>query len=613
MRLTEAVVEDADGGALKAVWFNQPHLARRFPAGTRLALAGVVAASRFASGLEMRNPRWEVLAATSLMGRASPDFPGHIGSVMPRYRLTAGLTQRKVAALVEQVLPLADQMSETLPPAVRQRRGLISIGDAIRLGHRPSSELDFEMARRRVLFAELFELQVAFLVARRTLAAEEATPIPYRQDVIDAFKLGLKFELTNAQRRAIWQVFLDIQEAVPANRLLNGDVGSGKTVVAAAAMAMAHAAGLQSVMMAPTEILARQHLSSLRMSLEGTFPDLKVDLLVGGLPAAERRRVAMATASGHSAVVVGTHALIEDSIEFARLGLAVVDEQHRFGTRQREMLRRKGHGRPHFMAMTATPIPRSMVLAMYGEMAVSILDEMPAGRKRIATRVLGPEERSQAYQVVREQVAMGRQAFVICPLIEESDTVEFRAATVEYERLRTEVFPDLRLALVHGRVKDKERVMRDFSLGNSDILVATAVVEVGVDIPNASVMMIEGAERFGLAQLHQFRGRVGRGSHPSYCLLLSDEPDSADLDRLQFMVDIDDGFKLAEKDLELRGAGQLIGARQHGVTDSAMEALRNPALLNEARQEAEAVLDGDRLPQALLEAVDRRLAATSIS
>jgi ATP-dependent DNA helicase RecG len=434
--------------------------------------------------------------------------------------------------------------------------------------------------------------------------------------VIDAFKAGLGFELTKAQRKSTWEAFQDMQRPTPMNRLLNGDVGSGKTAVAAACAAMAHAAGMQSVVMAPTEILARQHLHKFRSYLEQSFPSLTVELLVSSQPAAERRRVRTSAASGHCALVVGTHALIEEDVEFADLGLAVVDEQHRFGTRQRELLRAKGKGRPHFLAMTATPIPRSLALALFGEMAISVIDELPPGRTPVATEVAAPDQRPRAYDLVRSQVRLGRQAFVICPLIEESEKVVARSATAEFERLRKDVFPDLTMDLIHGRLKKKDDVMRRFVAGEIQVLVATAVVEVGVDVPNATVMMIEGADRFGLAQLHQFRGRVGRGSAESHCLLLADDPSEASLERLNLVAQIHDGFQLAEEDMRIRGMGELLGARQHGISDEAMQALQHPVLLNEIRAEVDRVRETDPgfdQHPLLKSAVMRRLEQTSIS
>lgn len=608
MDLTEATLADDEGGRLGLVWFNQPYLARQLRRGERLAVAEVVKESRFGPGLQMQNPEYQRLDATGTV---------RLSDLMPKYHLTSGLSQRRLATLVERVLPLAEDLEDVVPEEVRRRQHLLPVAEAVRRGHRPESEDDFARALHRMTIAELLEYQAAFWLARSRMEQEQASRVPYRQDVIDRFKAGLGFELTHAQRRATWDVYKDMDSEVPMNRLLDGDVGSGKTAVAAAAAAMAHAAGLQTMVMAPTEILARQHLDKFRAYLEQSFEGLTVELLVSGLGAAERRRVRASAASGHCAVLVGTHALIEEDVEMAALGLAVVDEQHRFGTRQRELLRGKsGEARPHFLCMSATPIPRSLALALYGEMALSTLDEMPPGRTPVATQVLAPEQREEAYDRVRAEVAAGRQAYIICPLVEESTQTQARAATAEFERLSREVFPDLRLALVHGRMKEKDAVMRGFRDGQSDVLVATAVIEVGVDVPNATVMLIEGAERFGLAQLHQFRGRVGRGSQQSYCLLLSDEPGSTSLKRLRLVAEVHDGFQLASEDMDLRGAGELMGDRQHGMTDRAMRALRQPELLSEARDEVEGLAAEDpslgRWP-ALRAAADRRLAETARS
>jgi ATP-dependent DNA helicase RecG len=608
MLLTEAVVADDEGGTLRVAWFNKPYVAQHLHAGERVSLAGPVRMSRY--GRQMQSPKYERL----------PDDeagPSRVGELMPTYRLTKGITSLRLNTLVRSVLPLADELEDDIPEEVRLRHGLPPLAETIRLAHSPESEDDFRRARRRMDFAALLELQAAFQLAQRRVTLERATPIPYRQEVIDTFKAGLGFELTHAQRRATWEVYQDMRQPVPMNRLLNGDVGSGKTAVAAAAAAMAHAAGMQSVIMAPTEILARQHRDKLRAYLEGSFPDLKVELLISGLPAAERRRVRTAAASGHCALLVGTHALIEDDVELADLGLAVVDEQHRFGTRQRELLREKSRGgRPHFLAMTATPIPRTLALALYGEMTLSIIDELPPGRTPVDTQVVAPAEREAAYTLVRREVRAGRQAFVICPLIEESETIEAKAATAEFERLKKDVFPDLRLALVHGRMKDKDTAMGAFRAGDVDVLVATSVVEVGVDVPNATVMMIEGADRFGLAQLHQLRGRVGRGAQRAYCLMLAGDDAAGALPRLHMVAGTTDGFRLAEEDMRLRDVGELLGARQHGQSDFAMRALQQPELLSEVRQEAERLIADDpdltRWP-ALWDAAARRLDQTSIS
>lgn len=606
MPLTEATLQDDAGDVLRLVWFHQPYLVNQLHKGERIAVAGMVKGRGFGV-FEMRNPLYEKVDGAG---------PSRIRDLMPRYHLVNGLSSKKIAGWVEAVLPLAVDLDDVLPADVLERHRLLPVAEAVRLGHHPESEAEWRQARRRMAFAELFELQSAFALMRAGIAAEPAAPIPYRQDVIEAFKAGLGFELTKAQRRSTWEAFQDMDLPVPMNRLLNGDVGSGKTAVAAACVAMAHSAGLQSVVMAPTEILARQHLHKFRAYLESSFPGLTVELLVSGQGAAERRRVRTAAASGHCALVVGTHALIEEDVEFANLGLAVVDEQHRFGTRQREVLRGKGRGRPHFLAMTATPIPRTLALALYGEMAVSVIDEMPPGRAPVQTEVVDPSGRERAYDLVRTQVALGRQAFVICPLIEESEAVVAKSAKTEFERLGRDVFPDLRMGLVHGRLKDKDEVMNAFVTGETQVLVATAVVEVGVDVPNATVMIIEGAERFGLAQLHQFRGRVGRGTGQSHCLLLSDDPSETTIERLSLLTRIRDGFRLAEEDMRIRGMGELMGPRQHGMSDVAMQALEQPELLSEVRQEAEQILLADPgfdHHPVLKAAISRRLEQTSIS
>jgi len=605
--ITESTLIDDSGATLHLVWFNQNFVARALKEGMRLALQGDVKEGRYGR-LQMTGAQFEVLGEDGEVTK--------VGGIQPKYHLVQGISSRKMAQWVAAAMPAADELEEVLPADVRERHHLLPIAEAVRFGHQPETEEEWKDARRRMTFQELFELQVGFGLIRAHLTSEPATPIPYRQEVIDRFKAGIGFELTKAQRRATWDAFQDMALTVPMNRLLNGDVGSGKTAVAAACVAMAHAAGLQSVVMAPTEILARQHLLKFRAYLEDSFPGLTVELLISGQTAAERRRVRTAAASGHCALVVGTHALIEEDVEFAQMGLAVVDEQHRFGTRQRELLRAKGTGRPHFLAMTATPIPRTLALALYGEMSVSVIDELPPGRTPVRTEVIEPDERERAYALVREQVARGRQAFVIYPLIEESEKLAAKAATVEFERLKKDVFTGLNLGLVHGRLKGKDEVMRQFASGLIQVLVATAVVEVGVDVPNATVMMIEGADRFGLAQLHQFRGRVGRGAAESYCLLLADEATASTRDRLRLVAGTTDGFKLAAYDMEMRGMGELLGARQHGMTDLAMQSLKQPELLSEIKQEADRVLQEDpnleRHP-ALMRAVSRRLDETSIS
>jgi ATP-dependent DNA helicase RecG len=406
------------------------------------------------------------------------------------------------------------------------------------------------------------------------------------------FETTLPFQFTNAQRHAIREILADLAKPTPMSRLLQGDVGSGKTVVAAAALLAAAANGAQGALLAPTEILAEQHHRSLAQLLAAF--GLHVVLLTGSQKAKERAAARGALANGQAAVAIGTHALIQEGVAFKRLGLAIVDEQHRFGVEQRTALREKGYN-PHMLVMTATPIPRTLALTLYGDLDVSVLDELPAGRQPIITRWRAASQRQEAYRVVADEVAAGRQAYVICPLVEESEALEAKSAIKEYERLKSQVFPDLRLGLVHGQVKpaEKDRVMRAFRDGEIDVLVATAVVEVGVDVPNATVMLIEDADRFGLSQLHQFRGRVGRGAQQSYCYLLSAEASMQARERLSVLEQTSDGFALAEADLRLRGPGDFFGTRQSGLPDLKVASLADTQLLVEAREQAEALWQRD--------------------
>ena len=437
-------------------------------------------------------------------------------------------------------------------------------------------------------------LQLAAQLAKRARKARTAHPVPFDEAAARGFVKALPFTLTNAQRVAAWQILQDIARPEPMNRLLEGDVGSGKTVVAAMAMHHVAHAGLQSVLLAPTEILARQHADVVE-SLLRPF-GFQVGLLVGSTSAAARKPMLASLADGNLKVLVGTHALIEEEVRFDDLALAVVDEQHRFGVGQRLAVRQKTERTPHFLSMTATPIPRTLGLTLFGDLDISLLTEMPPGRRPVKTRLVPPEKRNDAYGFIRQQVKAGRQVFVICPLIQESDKLGVRSAIAEVEKLQRDVFPELasRIALLHGRLKpaDKEAVMSRFQHGEVAILVSTSVVEVGIDIPSATVMMIEGADRFGLAQLHQFRGRVGRGSDESWCLLFTDVEDPASLKRLQAVVSHSSGFDLAEIDLDLRGWGDLAGYRQHGK-DFKMASLLDAALINDAHAEAVRLLDRD--------------------
>ena len=581
MGLTEAVLGDDSGTTLRVVWFNQPWLAKSLQKGDEIFVAGEADLN---GGLVMKNPDHEKVSLR----------PQHAARLVPIYPETEGLTSKWLRAKIQPLLHYADELEEFLPSELLARRGFLSRAAAVRQVHFPDSPQSLERARERLAFEEMFVLQLAAQLAKRARKALTAQPVPFDEPTARGFVKALPFQLTNAQRIAAWQILQDIARPQPMNRLLEGDVGSGKTVVAAMTMHHVARAGFQSVLLAPTEVLARQHADVIQ-SLLGPF-QIDVGLLVGSTPAAARRPMLGSLAEGDLPVLIGTHALIEEGVQFKNLALTVVDEQHRFGVGQRLAVRQKAERTPHFLSMTATPIPRTLGLTLFGDLDISILGEMPPGRQPVKTRMVPPEKRPDAYGFIRKQVFAGRQVFVICPLIQESDKLGVRSATQELEKLQRDVFPELasRIALLHGRLKsaEKEAVMAGFQRGDVAILVSTSVVEVGIDIPNATVMMIEGADRFGLAQLHQFRGRVGRGTEESWCFLFTDAEDPQSLKRLQAVVSNQSGFDLAEIDLELRGWGDLAGYRQHGK-DFKMASLLDAVLINDAQSEAVRLLDGD--------------------
>jgi ATP-dependent DNA helicase RecG len=494
-------------------------------------------------------------------------------------------------------------MEDPLPESLRQSYSLLDLPTALQQVHFPEGEDSLGDAQYRLSFGELLLIQLGVLRQRRAWQQQPGRPLAVDQSLLDAFVEGLPFRLTTAQQRVLREIIDDLRLPQPMSRLLQGDVGSGKTVVALAAMLVAVTSNMQAVMMAPTEILAEQHYGTLNDLLRGVadrvsgqegmaaqatqISQIGVGLLTGSLSQAEKEEQRGRIASGEVAIVVGTHALIQEGVVFKDLGLAIVDEQHRFGVSQRAALRQKGYN-PHMLVMSATPIPRSLALTLYGDLDLSIIDEMPPDRPEVITKWLAPLERERAYVFLRGQVEQGRQAFIICPLIEESDKVEAKAAVSEYERLQKQVFPDLRLALLHGRMSsaDKEDVMQRFRQAEHDILVSTPVVEVGIDVPNATVMLVEGADRFGLAQLHQFRGRVGRGEHQSYCLLLAGTASAEAEQRLKVIESTQDGFMLAEEDLKLRGPGEFFGTRQSGLPDLRVAKIGDLRVLEQARRAA---------------------------
>ena len=601
-KATEAVVGD-DTGNIRVIWFNQPFLARQFKPGTRLVLSGRVRIFKNARVLE--SPEYEVL-------RDGEELI-HTGRLVPIYPLTNGLPNRTVRRLVKETLDTwSSHIQDPLAETIRHRAGLLDLPQAISQAHYPQDEESKAAARRRLAFDELFMIQLYVFSRRREWReAQGAIPVRRNQAMLDAFFSRLPFTFTGAQEKALGEILVDMENERPMSRLLQGDVGSGKTAVALAALLSTVANGHQGAFMAPTEILAQQHFNTISVLLEGLprpashenwftfsldpFPrPLSVGILIGSHSSKQKREIQKMMAEGTLDMVVGTHALVQQGVEIPHLALAVVDEQHRFGVMQRASLRQKGET-PHLLVMSATPIPRSLALTLYGDLDISALDELPPGRQVIQTKWVHPERRHSAHELLRREVKVGRQAFVVCPLIEESEVLQTRAATTEFNRLSTEVFPDLSLGLLHGRMpfKEKEAVMARFQSGELDILVSTPVVEVGIDNPNATVMLIEGADRFGLAQLHQFRGRVGRGEHPSYCLLLSDFPSAEARERLEVMERVSDGFAVAEEDLRFRGPGDFFGTRQSGLPDLRMARLSDQDLLALARQEASALLKED--------------------
>ena len=600
-RSTEAIVGDETGN-VRVVWFNNPYLAKKLVTNTRLVISGRV--SLFKGRHVFESPEWELVEDKELI---------HAGRLVPLYPLTQGLRPRQVRKLMKQVVDQwAWQVEDFLPSELIERQKLFELPQAISQAHFPEDEILKGRARVRLAFDELFLLQLGVLSKKRDWQeGQPGSPITAEIAVIEAFLQSLPFELTSAQHRVLKEILADLEKPRPMSRLLQGEVGSGKTVVATAALLMAAANGYQGAFMAPTEVLAEQHFSTIcelfskagHLEVEENYlrsysgllsHPLTVSLLIGDVTQARKRELQQRITDGEIDIVIGTHALIQKEVEFQSLALAVVDEQHRFGVTQRSALRQKGFN-PHVLVMTATPIPRTLALTLYGDLDLSVIDELPPGRQEIKTKWLKQTQRDSAYAFIKRQIVEGRQSFIICPLIEESEVIQARAAIAEYERLSRQVFPELRLGLLHGRMSaaDKDKVMRKFRSGELDILVATPVVEVGIDVPNATVMLVESADRFGLSQLHQFRGRVGRGQEQSYCMLLAQNPSELGRDRLDIIERTQDGFQLAEEDLKLRGPGEFFGTRQSGLPDLRMAKLSDVALLELARSEAIRLFEKD--------------------
>lgn len=602
-QMVEVIINDGTG-ALRVTWFNQPWITKTLRKGNQVVLAGKV--DQYLGRLVMTNPEWELIDEKNL----------HTNRILPVYPLTAKISQRWLRTQMDKVVNYwALRVQDPLPQTVQEDAGLLSLPDALLQIHFPDSWEDLKDAQHRLAFDEIFYLQIGVVQQKRQWADRTATPFTVEQPWLDAQLEKLPYHLTSAQQNALVDIYQDLASGRPMNRLIQGDVGSGKTVVAAYAAAAVLLHGAQAAIMAPTSILAEQHYKSFIELLAGEGGLLapeQIRLMIGATPNAEKEEIRSGLASGQIRLVVGTHALLEDPVTFQNLQLAVIDEQHRFGVKQRAVLRAKGEN-PHLLVMTATPIPRSLALTVYGDLDLTLIDEMPPGRQPVDTYVLYPRERERIYNLIRREVAEGRQAFIIYPLVEESENTETKAAVEEHTRLSKEVFQNIKVGLLHGRMKadEKDTVMTQFRDREFDVLVSTTVIEVGVDVPNANVMVVEGANRFGLAQLHQLRGRVGRGGGKSYCILIPESENGGENERLAVMAETNDGFVLAEKDLEQRGPGQFLGTRQAGFSEMQMASLSDLRLIEKARKQAYALLERDpnlEAPenQALLQTLSQR-------
>ncbi len=597
-RLYEMIVGDATG-TMRCLWFqfHEAYMRQRYRTGQHVIVTGEVRINAYSGQRkEVHHPDLELI-------EADEHEPLHTGRMVPVYPATEGLHQKTLRTVIKRIVDeYAHQVEDCLPPALRQRLHLLEASQALREVHFPSADADLEAlnhwsseAHRRLVFEEFFLLELGLALRQRDTSIEERR-IAYRGTgaLADQLRTQLPFKLTTAQEHVLAEIMANMRRPHPMNRLLQGDVGSGKTIVALLAMLLAIESGFQAAIMVPTEILAEQHYLTMHRLVEPL--GVRVMLLTSAIKGSRRRELLETIAVGDVDLIVGTHALIQEGLEFKALGLAVIDEQHRFGVLQRATLKRKGYS-PDVLVMTATPIPRTLAMTVYGDLEVSIIDELPPGRLPVITQLCYESRRGQSYELMRQILRQGRQVYVVYPLIEESEKTDLRAATAMAEQLQREVLPEFRVGLLHGRLKSdqKEHIMRAFSTGNLEVLVSTTVIEVGVDVPNATLMLVEHAERFGLAQLHQLRGRVGRSHHQAYCQLMADFPMSEEAkQRLQTLTELDDGFMIAERDLEIRGPGEFLGTRQSGLPELRVAHLiRDQRVLAEARREAFALVAED--------------------
>ncbi|MBI2591325.1 MAG: ATP-dependent DNA helicase RecG [Candidatus Brennerbacteria bacterium] len=607
MFIVEALIED-DTGAVKAVWFNQPYVKNALRPGRLANFSGKVVYSE--EDICLSNPAYEFIGAGQMETK-------HTGRLVPIYPETKGLTSKGIRFLVKPLLENLERLKDFLPASTLKSLDLPEINLALARIHFPEIIEEAESSRKRFAFQDLFLMQLAHLREKQKLSSQKAQAVKINLEDLKIQLKQLPFELTSSQKISLWEILKDMEKFKPMSRLLEGDVGSGKTVVAALAAIQTALNDCQSAFLAPTEVLASQHYKTIK----NLFPDFEggIALLTSSQSRAyyghnleseiKKTSLLKEIAAGKIKIIIGTHAIIQKNVKFHNLAFVIVDEQHRFGVEQRAALANpefKNLLIPHVLSMSATPIPRTLAMTIFGDLDISIINEMPKGRKEIITKIVAPENRDQAYAFIRGQVKKGRQVFVICPRIEQTTDsgllaidalrqLEVKNVKTEYEKLSQRIFPDLKVAMLHGKMrpKEKEKIMSDFQNRSSDILVSTSVIEVGVDVPNAAIMMIESSDRFGLASLYQFRGRVGRGEHQSFCFLFTDSSSASTHKRLKAMIEAKNGFELAEKDLEIRGPGEILGKAQSGIPDLAMNSLKDFTLVKTARAEAEKIINND--------------------
>lgn len=621
MFIVEVLVSD-DTGSIKAIWFNQRFLLSIFKKGTLVSLAGKVVSDP-KEGIALTHPIYEII--TQGFSDAEDSETKHTGRLVPIYPESKKITSKAFRFLIKPVLDNLEKIHDPIPQEILKEHNFPEINQALQNIHFPGKITEARLAKKRFAFEDLFFLQLVNIRQRMKLAKQSAYVVPQDIEYLKLLLSQLPFELTQSQKTALWDILKDLGKPHPMNRLLQGDVGSGKTIVAALAALLVTKHGKQSVFMAPTEVLARQHYETLKKFFKDfekgvaliTSGEAKVFYGDGLESEVNKKDLLKNISEGLVKIAIGTHALIQKNVYFSNLAFVVIDEQHRFGVEQRASLIRHNGGEkksiPHFLSMSATPIPRTLSLTLFGDLDLSIITELPKGRKNIITKIVAPANRPKTYEFIRGQIKKGRQAFVICPRIEKSEEeaheqklnpqkllqLEVKNVKEEFDKLSKNIFPDLKVAMLHGKLKsgEKSEVMGKFKAGEIDILVSTSVIEVGVDVPNATIMMIEGSDRFGLAQLYQFRGRVGRGEYQSFCLLFTDSAGKATHQRLHFLIEAKNGFELAEKDLEIRGPGEFLGGpsgwAQTGMPDLAMKAVQNPELVKKSREAAETILNSD--------------------